>query len=321
MGACGTSALALSGGVGGAKLVLGLADVLPPGQLHVLVNTADDFNHLGLHISPDIDTLLYTLSGIANDAQGWGLSGETWHVMKALQRLDGDTWFRLGDMDMATHLRRTGLVAQGVSLTEVTDILSRQFGVLSHIHPMCNQTVRTVVHCADGRELPFQRYFVQERCAPAALAFSFAGIEEAHPNARVMDLLQAKAFSTIVLCPSNPFVSIDPILQLRSLWPALRDNPAPTIAISPIVAGRAIKGPAAKIMAELGVSVTALGVARHYCERYPGLLDHFVIDESDASLAAAISELGIEVSVAPTVMKDRQDKRRLARLILDIIGT
>jgi len=309
--------LALSGGVGGAKLALGLADLLPAGQLHVLVNTGDDFTHLGLHISPDIDTLLYTLSGRANEAQGWGVAGESWHAMDALEELGGETWFRLGDRDLATHLWRTQRLALGESLSNVVGELARRMGVASHIHPMCDEPVRTTVHCEDG-PLPFQRYFVEERCEPPVKGFSFEGIAQARPNADVIGLLRDGAFSAIVVCPSNPFVSIDPILGLPGLWQALRDSRAPRVLVSPIVGGLAIKGPAAKMMGELGMPVTALGVAAHYRDRYPGLLDSFVIDETDATLAPAIEELGVTVAVAPTIMKTRDDKRRLARFVLDV---
>jgi LPPG:FO 2-phospho-L-lactate transferase len=318
MNAAATQVLALSGGVGGAKLALGLADLLPPGRLHVVVNTGDDFSHLGLHISPDIDTLLYTLSGTANAAQGWGLAGESWQAMDALERLGGDTWFRLGDRDLATHLRRTGMLARGDDLLQVTAELATRFGIASHIHPMSAEPVRTMVHCAGGA-LPFQHYFVREQCVPAVTGFSFDGIAHARPNHRVMTLLQQRAIAATVVCPSNPFVSIDPILQIPGFWEALRDNPAPLVLVSPIVAGMAIKGPAAKMMAELGVPVTALGVAQHYCKRYPGLLDYFVIDASDATLAQEIAALGVEVAVTPTVMKSREDKQRLARFVLDLV--
>ena len=311
------SVLALSGGVGGAKLALGLADELPPGQLHVLVNTGDDFEHLGLRISPDIDTLLYTLAGLADDEKGWGLAGETFNAMKALDRLGGETWFRLGDMDLATHLWRTRQLASGESLLGVTDTLARQLGVRSRIHPMCEERVRTMVHCGEN-SLSFQHYFVRERCEPAVTGFNFEGISAARPNRDALRLLHDKAFSSVIVCPSNPFVSVDPILQIPGLWLALRDNPAPLVLVSPIVAGLAIKGPAAKMMAELGVPVTALGVAQHYCARYPGMLDYFVIDESDATLADDIAKLGVKVAVTPTVMKSREDKQRLARFTLQL---
>lgn len=310
--------LALSGGVGGAKLALGLADVLPPGQLHVLANTGDDFTHLGLHISPDIDTLLYTLSGRADPVQGWGLAGETWNAMGALEVLGGETWFRLGDKDLATHLFRTHLLATGENLSRITMRLAGHMGISSLIHPMCEESVRTTVHC-DGYQLPFQRYFVEQQCQPAVTGFNFEGIENARPNDHVMALLRGAAFSHIVVCPSNPFVSIDPILQIPGFHRALTENPAPLVLVSPIVAGGAIKGPAAKMMAELRVPVTALGVARHYCERYPGLVDYFVIDDSDATLAQEIGQLGVNVVVAPTVMKSREDKQRLAQVVLDLV--
>lgn len=309
--------LALSGGVGGAKLALGLADELAPGQLHVLVNTGDDFEHLGLHISPDVDTLLYTLAGLANETLGWGLAGETWNTMGAMERLGGDTWFRLGDMDMATHLWRTLRLKEGKSLGEVTTGLARQLGVHTHVHPMTEDSVRTTVHCA-GENLAFQHYFVREQCEPVVTGFNFEGISAARPNRNAMRLLRDNAFSRVVICPSNPFVSVDPILQVPGLWLALRDNPAPVVLVSPIVAGLAIKGPAAKMMAELGVPVTALGVAQHYCSRYPGLLDYFVIDDSDATLAHEIGKLGVEVAVTSTVMKSREDKQRLARFTLQL---
>lgn len=309
--------LALSGGVGGAKLALGLDKVLPAGQLHVLVNTGDDFEHLGLHISPDLDTALYTLSGQANTRLGWGLAGETWHTMEALERLGGDTWFRLGDRDMATHLWRTRELALGRSLSEITADLAQRMGLSSHLHPMSDDPVRTTVHCPGG-DLPFQHYFVREGCRPPVSGFSFEGGSAARPNRTVMRLLQEGAFACVVICPSNPFVSVDPILQVPGLWLALRDSPAPVVLVSPIVAGAALKGPAAKMMAELGVPVTALGVAEHYAARYPGLLDHFVIDDSDAKLTAQISELEVAVAIAPTVMKTLEDRQRLADFTLQL---
>jgi LPPG:FO 2-phospho-L-lactate transferase len=309
--------LALSGGVGGAKLCRGLADVLPAGSLHVLVNTADDFEHLGLHISPDLDTLLYTLAGRANQTAGWGLEGETFHMMEALAELGGETWFRLGDRDMATHLWRSRQLVAGRGLGEVTAELARKLGVTAHLLPMCEETVRTVVKSSEG-QLPFQHYFVRRRCEPRVTGFSFEGISAARPNRQAMRLLHERAVARVVICPSNPFVSVDPILQVPGVWLALRDNPAPVTLVSPIVAGAALKGPAAKMMGELGVPATALGVAQHYCERYPGLVDRFVIDESDAALASEIGELGMAVVIAPAVMTSRDEKRRLARIALQL---
>ncbi|MFC1578811.1 2-phospho-L-lactate transferase [Pseudomonadota bacterium] len=311
--------LALSGGVGGAKLALGLADLLPPGQLHILVNTGDDFVHLGLHISPDIDTLLYTLSGRANESLGWGLAGESWQAMAALEELGGETWFRLGDRDLATHLWRSQQLAAGRRLGAVTADLAQRLGVRSLVYPMSEDPVTTTVH-SDRGELPFQHYFVRYQCEPVVSGFSFEGISAAHPNREVMQQLQRGTFGAVVICPSNPFVSVDPILQIPGLWPALREHAAPVIVVSPIVAGQAIKGPAAKIMNELGQGASALEVARHYCSRYPGLLDYFVIDTSDATLAGAIGELGIEVAVTSTIMKSRADKQALARFCLELGG-
>lgn len=311
--------LALSGGVGGAKLALGLEDMLPPGRLQVLVNTGDDFEHLGLRISPDIDTLLYTLSGRANEQLGWGLSGETWQAMQALEELGGETWFRLGDRDLATHLWRSQQLASGRGLGAVTADLARRLGVRSLVYPMSEDPVSTTVH-SDRGELPFQHYFVRYQCAPAVTGFSFKGIDSARPNGEVMQQLQDESYRAVVVCPSNPFVSVDPILQLPGLWPALRDNPAPLVVVSPIVAGKAIKGPAAKMMEELGQGASALEVARHYCGRYPGLVDYFVIDTSDAKLAGAIGELGMEVAMTSTIMKSRADKRALARFCLELGG-
>lgn len=311
--------LALSGGVGGAKLALGLADELSAGDLHVLVNTADDFHHLGLHICPDIDTLLYTLSGRANVAQGWGVEGESWNAMDALKQLGGETWFRLGDRDLATHLWRLDRLSSGHSLSAVTRELAARMGIDSHVHPMCDDPVRTLVQGQEGW-MPFQRYFVEHQCNPPVSGFSFEGIESASPNPAVLELLQEGAFAAIVVCPSNPFVSIDPILRLTGMWRALADNPTPLVLVSPIVGGLALKGPAAKMMKELGMPVTAEGVARHYSEHYPGLMDYFVIDETDATLEPSIEEQGVSVAVAPTIMKNREDKRKLARFVLELVG-
>ena len=315
----GRDVLALSGGVGGAKLALGLADALAPGRLHVLANTGDDFQHLGLQICPDIDTLLYTLSGRADQTRGWGLAGETWQTMAALAELGGETWFRLGDRDMATHLWRSQRLIAGVGLAAVTAELASRFGLTSHLYPMSDDPVSTTVRTERG-DLPFQHYFVRYQCEPAVQGFNFDGISAARPNRTCLSLLQRNQLDAIVICPSNPLVSVDPILQVPGLWLALRNSPAPVVLVSPIVAGQAIKGPAAKMMRELGMAVTAAGVARHYCARYPGLVDYFVIDETDATLADEISELGVTVAVTGTVMKSREDKRQLARFCLQLAG-
>jgi LPPG:FO 2-phospho-L-lactate transferase len=232
--------------------------------------------------------------------------------------MGGETWFKLGDKDMATHLRRTERLRQGASLLEVTAELADQLGVTARVHPMTEHAVRTTVHC-DGQDLAFQHYFVREACQPAVSGFSFEGIEQALPNPQVMSLLKTDSFGAVIVCPSNPFVSIDPILGLSGLWQALSECSARVALVSPIVGGMAIKGPAAKMMAELGLPVTTLGVAEHYAANYPGLIDHFVIDESDAKLGGEIAKLGMRVSIAPTVMKSRQDKRQLALHVLSLI--
>jgi LPPG:FO 2-phospho-L-lactate transferase len=311
--------LALSGGVGGAKLALGLADVLLPDQLDVLVNTADDFTHLGLKICPDIDTLLYTLSGRSNEEMGWGLAGESWQAMEALAELVGETWFRLGDRDLATHLWRTQALAAGAGLAKVTTDLARRLGVQCSVHPMSEDPVETVVHSLEG-DLAFQHYFVRRQCEPAVTGFHFQGLEKARVNPVIFDLLEQKQLDGIIICPSNPFVSIDPILRLPGMYEALRAQDAAVVAVSPIVAGMAIKGPAAKMMAELQMPVTALAVAQHYAEHYPGLLDCFIIDESDVTLAEDIRRTGIEVAINPTIMKTRLDKQQLAQFTLRQLG-
>lgn len=310
------SVLALSGGVGGAKLALGLESLLPAGAMDVLVNTADDFTHLGLKICPDIDTALYTLSGLADQSRGWGLADETWQAMSALESIGGETWFRLGDKDLATHLWRTQQLAEGASLGSVTAALAKAWGVGSHILPMCEEQVQTIVKTDEG-DLPFQQYFVGRQCEPSVTGFDFSGIEQARPNTDVVQRLAGTQYGAIVICPSNPYVSIDPILSLSGLWEALRDALPPVVLVSPIVAGIALKGPAAKMMAELNVPVTATGVAQHYATHFPGLIDHFVIDESDATLADEIDELGMAVTVTPTIMKSMEDRQTLAGCVLE----
>ena len=289
-----TRVLAISGGVGGAKLCEGLAAELAPESLAVLVNTADDFRHLGLYISPDIDTLLYTLSGRASRSRGWGLSGETWQAMDALAELGGESWFRLGDRDLATHLLRTEALAAGASLTEVTDSLRRRMGIGPSILPMSDDPVATIVHSDEG-ELAFQDYFVRRQCEPAVSGFHFEGLAQAKANSLLLSLLRDEPPELIILCPSNPFVSVDPILKLGGIWELLRDAAAPVLAVSPIVAGMAIKGPAGKMMTELGMPVSAPAVLEHYRVNYPGMLSHFIIDQTDATLAADFDSEGISV--------------------------
>lgn len=310
--------LALTGGVGGAKLALGLTDILAADQLEVVVNTADDFSHLGLNICPDIDTLLYTLSEQNNQQLGWGLAGESWAAMDALERLGGETWFRLGDRDLATHLWRTQALATGAGLADVTQDLAKRMGIAHNVHPMTDDPVSTLVHSDEG-DLAFQHYFVRRQCEPAVSGFSFRGLETASVNPAVSKLIAGKTIAGIVICPSNPFVSVDPILKLPGLYEALIESDIPVVAVSPIVAGMAIKGPAAKMMGELNMPVTALAVAQHYAHHYPGLLKHFVIDQSDVTLAPQINELGITAATTATIMKTRQDKKTLADFVLHLM--
>ena len=299
--------VALAGGVGGAKLARGLAGVLDPGRLTVVVNTADDFEHLGLPVSPDLDTVMYTLAGRANPETGWGVAGETWSFMEALGDLGGETWFRLGDRDLATHVMRRRMLESGQTLSEATEALCRALGIRHRIVPMSDAPVRTIVETDEGA-LPFQDYFVRRRCEPLVSGFRFEGIERAPRSPFFAAALADPGLDAIVICPSNPYVSIDPIIGLPMVAAILKTRSAPIVAVSPIVGGQALKGPAAKMMAELGVETSALGIARHY----DALIDGMVIDEADAALAPAIRELGMAVDVAQTVMRDESDSRVLA---------
>ena len=303
--------LAVSGGVGGAKLVLGLSRCLAPDQLNIVANTADDFQHHGLHICPDLDTVMYTLAGLNDRERGWGLAGESWNFLAALEALGGDTWFRLGDRDLATHILRTDMLAGGHSLSAATRRLCQQLDVPFQLWPMSDDPVSTLVHTREGA-LPFQHYFVRRQCEPEVSGFEFAGIDAARPQPGFMEQLTSPDLAGVIICPSNPFVSVDPILSLAGVRPALQECKAPVIAVSPIVAGMAIKGPAAKMMAELGVPVTALAVAQHY----QGLIDCFVVDESDAKLVPSIEQLGMTVDVCPTIMKTLAEREVLARRVL-----
>lgn len=307
--------VALSGGVGGTKLVLGLTHVLDPSALLVVANTGDDFEHLGLHVSPDLDTLTYTLAGFANRSTGWGRQDESWGFMAALAALGGEDWFLLGDGDLAMHVERTRRLRAGESLTDVTAHLVAQLGIATRILPMSDDPVPTVVGTADG-PLAFQHYFVREKCAPAVTGFTFEGADAARPNPAFLSALDAPGLEAIVICPSNPFISIDPILALPGVRARLAASPAPVVAVSPIVGGQAVKGPTAKMMGELGLAQTTAEVARHYA----GLLDGFVIDAADEGAADEVRALGIEVLVAETVMESLDDRIALARAVLAFAG-
>ncbi|MBP7964591.1 MAG: 2-phospho-L-lactate transferase [Caldilineaceae bacterium] len=298
--------VALAGGVGGAKLAAGLQAVLPPGNLTVIVNTGDDFEHWGLTICPDLDTVMYNLAGVHNPEMGWGRAGESFAVLEETARLAGEDWFRLGDRDLALHLRRSHWLRQGLSLCEVTDRLRRSLGVASTILPMSDSPVPTLVHTDQG-DLPFQHYFVRLRCEPVLVDLSFVGAEQASPPAAALDAIHNA--DLIVICPSNPYVSIDPILSIPGMREAIRSCPRPVIGVSPIVGGHAIKGPAAKMMKELGEMVSPLTVADHLQD----ILDAFVIDDADSDVAAVV---GFPTLVTNTIMHDDASRASLARAIL-----
>ncbi|MCS6995309.1 MAG: 2-phospho-L-lactate transferase [Anaerolineales bacterium] len=307
------SIVALAGGVGGAKLADGLAQILPPERLTIIVNTGDDFVHWGLNISPDLDTVCYTLAGLANPLTGWGRKDETWHVFAQMERLGAETWFRLGDKDLATHLERTRRLSNGESLSSITRDFCARWGIRHTILPMSDAPVRTIVETVEFGELPFQEYFVHQRCEPTVRGFRFEGIERARPASGVMEAIQQA--DALVICPSNPWVSIDPILRIIS--PLLAEGrPSVRVAVSPIIGGQAVKGPAAKMFRELGIEPSALAVARHYGRT---LLTGFVLDESDSDLAADVQALGIHPAVTQTLMKTSDDRRQLAQDVLHLI--
>ena len=306
------SVLALSGGIGGAKLALGLYRVLPSEALTVVANTGDDFEHLGLSISPDIDTLLYTLAGIDNPDTGWGRSGETWTFMAALESLGGETWFKLGDGDLATHIERTRRLTAGESLSQITDDFRHRLGISARLLPMTDDRVRTRLRTEEGW-LDFQDYFVRRRSAPVVRDIVYAGASEASANPDFLAALAADDLEIVVICPSNPFLSIDPILALPGVRDGLRACRAPVVAVSPIIGGKAVKGPTAKIMTELGLAIGAAAVARHYAD----ILDVYVADEADRD---EVAELGIPVRLSRTLMLTLHDREALARVVLTSAG-
>jgi len=302
------SVLALTGGVGGAKLALGLYHVLPPAQLSLVVNTADDMRHLGLCVSPDIDTLIYTLAGLVNTQTGWGRQNETWSFMQALPALGGTDWFRLGDADLAMHVLRTQRLSHGESLTEITLDFGRRLGLHASVLPMTDDIVATRLQTEIG-ELDFQDYFVAHRCQPAVQRIRYEGAEQAQPSAAVVQALRDPGLEAVLLCPSNPWLSLAPMLALPALRQALRDCHAPVVAVSPLVGGKAVKGPTDKVMAELGLPASALPVAQMYAD----FLDGFVLDTRDAAVQ---SELEMPVCLEDTLMHTLDDRLRVARSAL-----
>ena len=301
--------LAFSGGVGGAKLASGLSQVLAPSELLIVANTGDDFSYLGLPISPDLDSIMYALAGVSDEIRGWGRSTESWRCMETLAELGADSWFQLGDRDLATHILRNEALANGRSLTTATASLCQRLGVRHELIPMSDQPVATKIQ-TDCGNMAFQHYFVREKCEPPLRSVIFDGADRAPYNPRIDDFLSRWARPFAVICPSNPMLSVDPILALPGMR-ALLDT-LPVIAVSPLVDGRAIKGPAAKIMGELGLSVSAVGIA----EYYQGLVDVMVIDRLDESLAPDIEALGMDVCVADTLMTSPDKRRLLAEHIL-----
>lgn len=308
-GGIGGRIAALAGGVGGAKLAHGLALAYPAGSLSVIVNTADDFTRYGLHISPDVDTVTYTLAGLVNSDTGWGLAGDSFTALDMIRRYGHEAWFWLGDRDFATHILRTERLRAGDTITTVTARLAGALGVEAKILPMCDEPIATLVQTPAG-ELDFQDYFVRRHHEDEVISVRFAGITNATLPAGVADALDRA--EAIVVCPSNPIVSIGPILAVPGFRDRLRAAAAPRVAVSPIIGGQALKGPADRMLAAFGYEVSPVGVAALYRD----FLDGIVIDAQDAALAGRIQDLGINVLVTDTIMRDAADRRRLAAKVL-----
>lgn len=299
--------VALAGGVGGAKLAHGLAQILPPEDLTIIVNTGDDFEHYGLYICPDLDTVCYTLAGLANPDTGWGRINESWNMIENASKLGGPGWFRLGDQDLGTHLERTRRLKEGDSLSQITRDFCKAWGIQHRILPMTDQPVRTIVETEEG-DLAFQEYFVHRRCEPRVTGFRFEGADRAGAASGACEAVHAA--EAVVICPSNPWVSIDPILRV------LPKIEKPVYAVSPIIGGETVKGPAAKMYRELGIEPSALAVANHY----RGLATGFVLDEIDAQLIESVRGLNMQVLVTNTLMNSHDNRRQLANELLNFLG-
>jgi LPPG:FO 2-phospho-L-lactate transferase len=299
--------VALCGGIGGAKLALGLSHAVPGEQLLIAVNTGDDFEHLDLHVSPDIDTVMYTLAGVANPKTGWGRADESWNFMEALGGIGGETWFSLGDRDLALHVERTRRLRAGESLSAITAHFCRNFGLGMRIIPMSDDRVRTLIDTGADL-LPFQNYFVERQCAPAVKSVTFDGAQTASVQSELETALQQGDLRAVVICPSNPYLSIDPILAVAGMRDLLRETSAPVVVVSPVVGGTAVKGPMAKIMGELGLEVTHAAIADHYA----GLVDGLMIDCPDDGIAD-----GVAIAVENTMMRTLDDRITLARCVLE----
>jgi LPPG:FO 2-phospho-L-lactate transferase len=305
---------ALAGGVGAARLLRGMVEAVPAGEITAIVNTGDDTVLHGLHISPDLDTVMYTLADAINPETGWGLAGETWRVMESLERLGGITWFNLGDQDLATHCYRTQRLSEGAPLGQVTSELARSFGVGLHLVPVTDDPLRTRLQLVDGPEVGFQEYFVRLRHDVAVAGVRFEGAEAARPGPGVMEALSAA--EVIVVCPSNPVVSIGPLLAVPGVRDRLIQRRDRIVGVSPIVAGAALKGPADRLLREMGFESSVVGVARWYAPWMATL----VIDEADAGLADAVEAEGVRCVVAPTIMSSVERSTALSRTVIDVLG-
>jgi len=302
----------LTGGTGGAKLIEGLAAEIDPAELTIICNTGDDCVFHGLHISPDIDTVAYTLAGLIDDAKGWGIKDDTFTTLEQLGRLGADTWFKLGDKDFATHLMRTRLLSESLTLSQVTSHIRRTLGVKAALLPMSDERIETRLKTAD-EDFSFQEYFVKERWQPEVSKVFYAGVEKSKPAPGVLDAIGSA--SGIIICPSNPVTSIGPILAVPGIRDALKETSATVVGVSPIIGASAITGPAHKLMAAMGMGTSALGVARAYAD----FLDVFVVANEDKSLRAEIEELNVRAVTADIRMNSPADKKRLAREVLALV--
>ena len=304
--------VALAGGVGAAKFLSGLIEIVPPEDLTIIVNTGDDFQWMDLYICPDLDTVTYALAGLSNPDTGWGVQGDTFRCLERLQRLGGESWFRIGDLDLATHLLRTHRLRNGCSLSEVTAEICARNGIRCRILPMTNSPVPTLVHTSEG-VLAFQEYFVRRRCEPVVQGFTFEGVEQSQPAPGIMEALASS--DTIIVCPSNPFISIGPILAVPGIREAVRHAEATVVAVSPVVGGQAIKGPTAAMLGQLGHEVSAAGVAAMYAD----ILDTFILDIRDEALRCRVLDLGLAVRTAETIMNSEPARMSLARMVMEMV--
>lgn len=307
--------LAFSGGVGGARMLHGLQAVLGPSELTAVVNTGDDFDIHGLRVMPDVDSVLYTLAGLNDEERGWGQTAESWNFMEALRRLGGESWFALGDRDLATHVMRTEWLRQGATFSDATRMLCERLGVTTTVYPMSNDPVAMELRC-NGNWMSFQDYFVRHRCEPVVSELRLSGVPQASPLPDWFEALCRSDFDAVVICPSNPFLSIHPILQLAGVRDALANFAGPVVAVSPLIAGKAVKGPAAKLMRELGHEPSCMGIANIYA----GLLDGILVDASDREQVAHLQDQGLVVETGDILMVGVAGRKRVGQLVLDLVA-